>query len=43
MNSMLRVAFLTLLLMSTAGAAEVDKLVEAGNRLWQMAAWNARR
>lgn len=34
MNRMMRVAFLTLLLTATAGAAEVDKLVEAGNKLW---------
>jgi len=34
MNKMMRVLFLTLLLTATAGAAEIDSLVEAGNRLW---------
>ncbi|HYQ71823.1 MAG TPA: tetratricopeptide repeat protein [Gammaproteobacteria bacterium] len=34
MNSRMHVAFTMLLLAATAGAAGVDNLVEAGNRLW---------
>jgi hypothetical protein len=34
MNRMMNVAFATPLLTATAGAADVDNLVEASDRLW---------